>query len=34
MYVIVSLWIAFPERRSEVSLCDTYQFQVILLHHV
>lgn len=34
MYIIVSVWMAFPEPRSELSLCDTYQFMVILLHHV
>lgn len=34
MYVIVSVWMAFPEPRLEVPPCDTYQFKVILLHHV
>lgn len=28
------MWMAFPETRSEVPPCDTYQFKVILLHHV
>lgn len=34
MYIIVSVWMAFPKPHSEVPPCDTYQFNVILLHHV